>query len=639
MSATSTTSAAISATDALRLVKYAVGQPVTLECQADGGPIAWDGGGDGFSWTDGLNWSLDRIPNACDAATIETGATVTHASGANAVRSVAADSPLDLTGGTLTLRDTVAVAGLFRLQGGTLANAQVQVPATSAPLVLTTTGGTLDKVVMNADMDVSTSYSYVNIANGLTLNGTATIGTNSGIYFNGSGEQALDGSGEVVFTSGGGQLYNYGNTVLHLGAGLLIHGGYGGIGGQQSTSQMLNDGTIDCDLATAYMDVGSYDVWTNAGIVAASNGCTTRLRGPWGSTGTLELDSTSTLSLGGAFSSDQIGTISRSGGTINLTGVMTNPATFTLDAQTGSWNMVGGTLKGGTLESADGARLIYTTSGGTLDGVAMNADMDLTTSYSYVNIANGLTLNGVATIGTNSGIYFNGAGEQALDGSGEVVFTSGGGQLYNYGNTVLHLGADLLVHGGYGGVGGQQGTSQMLNDGTIDCDLATAYMDVGLYDVWTNTGTVAASNGCTTRLRGPWSNAGTLGLDSTSTLNLGGAFSSDQVGTISRSGGTINLTGVMDQPRYVYAERHHRQLESAGRNDQGRHPCRQRRIEAHLHDQWRHAGQRGDERRHGPDHQLLVREYRQRCNIEWGRDDRDQFRHLLQRRGRAGPRR
>ena len=62
----------------------------------------------------------------------------------------------------------------------------------------------------------------------------------------------------------------------------------------------------------------------------------------------------------------------------------------------------------------------------------MNADMDLSTSYSYVNIANGLTLNGIATIGTNAGIYFNGTREQALDGSGEIVFTSGDGQLYNY---------------------------------------------------------------------------------------------------------------------------------------------------------------------------------------------------------------
>ena len=56
-----------------------------------------------------------------------------------------------------------------------------------------------------------------------------------------------------------------------------------------------------------------------------------------------------------------IGTFTNSGGTVNLTGTLNNTAsTLTLNATTGSWNLAGGTISGGTLAFADGQNPLIT---------------------------------------------------------------------------------------------------------------------------------------------------------------------------------------------------------------------------------------------------------------------------------------
>src|SRR5205085_7434037 len=78
-------SGVIVAGDALRTLRYAGGQPVTLACSAYGARVSWDGGGDGIDWSKPLNWSGDRLPTACDAVTIASATPVVHDSGSNAV--------------------------------------------------------------------------------------------------------------------------------------------------------------------------------------------------------------------------------------------------------------------------------------------------------------------------------------------------------------------------------------------------------------------------------------------------------------------------------------------------------------------------------------------------------------------------
>ena len=96
---------------------------------------------------------------------------------------------------------------------------------------------------------------------------------------------------------------------------------------------------------------------------------------------------------------------------MNLLGTLDNTGTtLALNATTGSWNLVGGTLEGGTLSESGGAELVFTSSGGTLDGVTTDSDLDLASNaYAYATIKDGLTLNNATVYlgnasGTTSGL-------------------------------------------------------------------------------------------------------------------------------------------------------------------------------------------------------------------------------------------
>jgi hypothetical protein len=533
----------VTASDALRTLRFVVGQPVTLDCQSDGNPIAWDGGGDGTSWTDGLNWDLDRVPNSCDDATIAAGPTVVYPSGDNGVRNVASAAPLDITGGTLTLRGTINVPALFRMKGGTLVNAHVLVPGNMSPLVFTSSGGTLKAATVDSAIDSSVTSAYAYIDGGLTLNGTAQVGQSGGFFFLGSDEQSLKGTGTISLNASAAQVYNYNNT-LHVAPGITIHGANGSVGGNQGTSHMTLDGTVSAD-AAGILYVGSYASWTNTGTLKAVSSGTMTLAGPWSNTGTLMLDATGTVNLGGTFDTTGIGTVSRTGGTVNLTGQLANTGlTLTLDAAKGTWRFLGGKITGGTVAQSGGSELLFTSSGGDLDGVTLANGADLTASSAYTYVDNGLTLHGTAEIGPNAGFFFLGSNEQMLAGDGTIAFNGSNAQVYNYSNT-LHIGPDIHIHGPNGTVGGNQVASHMTLDGTVTAD-APGTLYVGSYASWVNNGTLTASGGGNLYLQGPWSNQGTLSLDASSTITMAGTFGTSGLGTISRSGGTINLTGQMN---------------------------------------------------------------------------------------------
>src|SRR6185295_10980035 len=96
---------------------------------------------------------------------------------------------------------------------------------------------------------------------------------------------------------------------------------------------------------------------------------------------------------GGAFSTTDIGKIERIGGTIKIDGQFDNTgATLTLNEQTGSWLLEGGTLKGGHLITSGGAT--FRPRSGVWDGLTVESDVQLENGDSLV-LRNGLTLNAV----------------------------------------------------------------------------------------------------------------------------------------------------------------------------------------------------------------------------------------------------
>ena len=96
--------------------------------------------------------------------------------------------------------------------------------------------------------------------------------------------------------------------------------------------------------------------------------------------------------------------------------------TLALDGTTGSWNLAGGRIRGGTVTASNGAELVFTSSAGTLDGVTAASDLDLASNNdANVQIVDGLTLNATAWLGNAAGttfgqMFFNATG--TLGGTG-----------------------------------------------------------------------------------------------------------------------------------------------------------------------------------------------------------------------------
>src|SRR5678815_12205 len=100
-------------------------------------------------------------------------------------------------------------------------------------------------------------------------------------------------------------------------------------------------------------------------------------------------------------------------------------ATLALNAATGSFQLVNGTIKNGTITGTDGAGIVLPTfTAGTLEGVSLGADLPLGNGAT-LSIRNGLTLVGGARLLLGSapnGATVQFLGTQTLDGTGEVVF-------------------------------------------------------------------------------------------------------------------------------------------------------------------------------------------------------------------------
>ncbi len=130
-------------------------------------------------------------------------------------------------------------------------------------------------------------------------------------------------------------------------------------------------------------------------IWEALSGSTANLNGAWSNLGgTITADATSTLNLGGSFSTPNLGTLSlAAGSSVNVTGAWNNSGqNFTFNAATGSWTLNGGTITGGSLSFADSKTLaIAANTANLLSGVTVNGDLTLNTISARTMIAVGTT--------------------------------------------------------------------------------------------------------------------------------------------------------------------------------------------------------------------------------------------------------
>ncbi len=178
---------------------------------------------DGF-WDVPANWSTGSVPNSGDDVVIDRGTAnpiVTINGGAPSIRSLQSTEKLVLGGGILTVEQTLQSSNKVTIAGGILKNATIVI---GTELELTTSGGRLDGVTVNGDLDLSQVNGVnVSITNNLILNGTMYIGNTNGsthgvVYFGDfqSSSETFSGAATVVFGGNNNNtLYNYSGTVEH----------------------------------------------------------------------------------------------------------------------------------------------------------------------------------------------------------------------------------------------------------------------------------------------------------------------------------------------------------------------------------------------------------------------------------------
>ena len=473
-----------------------------------------------------------------------------------------------------------AQTGPWQMAGGTICGGTVTT-TNGALLVGTSQGGVLDGVTLNGDLSLTAHHAQVTVTNGLVLNGTAYVGPPTlqnnprygAIWF--AGSQMLSGNGTVVFGQGyeagnNGLFLSYGATVLTVGPGITVRGRRGWIGGRAvygwtppSDVSVVNQGRIVAEEAGGSMTIAGRSC-PNLGVLQATNGGALYLNvDSWANGGTYRVNG-GTLSLGGAFLTADLGAVECTNGVVNVTGTLNNTnAELVLNAQTGPWQMAGGTIRGGTVTTTNGALLVGTSQGGVLDGVTLNGDLSLTAHHAQVTVTNGLVLNGTAYVGPptlqNSprygAIWF--AGSQMLSGNGTVVFGQGyeagnNGLFLSYGGTVLTVGPGITVRGRLGWIGGRAvygwtppSDVSVVNQGRIVAEEPGGSMTIAGRSC-TNLGVLQATNGGALYLNvDSWANGGTYRVNG-GTLSLGGAFLTADLGAVECTNGVVNVTGTLN---------------------------------------------------------------------------------------------
>ncbi len=324
-------------------------------------------------------------------------------------------------GGTLDLQSSLlnldATTGSWNLLGGTIKNGTLN-ESGGAKLVLTNSGGALTSMTVNGDLDLTQQANTgLGFYGGLVLNGTVFLGNDAGttygrLYFGDTSSNAgsLTGTGTVVFGgSGSNFIQNASNQAgaagtLTIGSGITIRGKNGALYNNYTNGSLVNQGTINIDTAGGTIQLGGSgtSTFTNQGTVNVSAGV---------------------LNLYGNLTLAGLGTLNRTGGTVNLGGTLDlQSSLLNLDATTGSWNLLGGTIKNGTLNESGGAKLVLTNSGGALTSMTVNGDLDLTQQANTgLGFYGGLVLNGTVFLGNDAGttygrLYFGGNRSQGGDG-------------------------------------------------------------------------------------------------------------------------------------------------------------------------------------------------------------------------------
>ena len=555
--------------------------------------VSWDGGGDGTSWTDPLNWDGDAVPTISDDVTIDVAADPTVTVGAGntdedvAAASVTTAEAMYLRGGTLTLGGTFTTSAQVLLgdrgfgRTGTIAGGRLE---TAVGGEFVAERGYLDGVTLAGSMVAEDpSGAFLTITNNLTLDGGTLTVRDAQVGFSGGG--SFSGTGTVALP-----FANFENPIISSDADLAIDTGVtirGARGTISASGSITNFGTILADEPSnqqpTYIEVrpnGPVDRLQNFGTIRAATGGDMRLRnlenraggtvevadntaaieltGDWTNTGgTLALTGGG-LALGGQFAMSDLGTFNRNGGDLYLNGELDNTGQTLTLAKTGPLILGGSpvtsfpaaTILGGTIGPlAAGADFAWDRV--ILDGVEIAGDLTVfpppAVGNAEVTVRNGLTLDGATLflrpMAFRSALLDFAGGPQTLGGTGTVSLPEAGRSSASFGKSFsgeLLIGPDVTISGVSTSFNNGR-SGPIRNQGTILLDGGTGTINtVNFNGEFVNEGTITVAHA---HARGRIANAagGLVEVTPQGALELRDAWSN--AGTLRLDGGELALGG------------------------------------------------------------------------------------------------
>jgi hypothetical protein len=402
--------------------------------------------------------------------------------------------------------------------------------------VTTTSGGTLASVQLNGDLVMNTTSANVLIT-GSTRFAAARLQANNATLYIPAGYTLSDlvqaegagvGTRVLALASGVSGTVTFGaSAVVRLaagaGAGLSI--------ADSSVATLINNGLITAEAPGQTLTIGITHL-TNNGTIQALAGSSVSLADTFTNTGLL------------------IGVT----GQLNITGTLNNVgATQTLNATTGSWRLVTGTISGGTINQLDGQVLTTTTSGGTLASVQLNGDLVMNTTSANVLIT-GSTRFAAARLQANNATLYIPAGYTLSDlvqaegagvGTRVLALASGVSGTVTFGASAV---VRLAAGAGAGLSIADSSVATLINNGLITAEAPGQTLTIGITHL-TNNGTIQAALGGSLVIVGQAAGAGNYLVNDNSTLTsdglIGNSLSVSGAATI-RSNGAASGTSKLN---------------------------------------------------------------------------------------------
>ncbi len=459
---------------------------------------------DGGFWDDAANWSTGEVPGPNESVQIGVpgGATITHRTGDSAIRSLAANNPLVLSGGTLSVAESSVIADTLDLSGTLSGEGDVTIVGTLNWSGGKMTGSGRTVIAPGATANLSGS-STITLARPLENAGT--------VNYSGPGLQFGDATaGEVVFSNFPGGAFN-----------VIGDGDF-----QQATlaAHVFNNAGILNKVSGS--GVANFDViLNNSGTINTTQGEFRFSRGG-------NQDGTVDVSAGSAvgFSSELTFT-ERS----RLTGSGTIRFASGIHTLAGEINVTGQVVVSGTaVFDAPFSLPTLTLAGGTISG---SADLSITGTFEWSTgnmTGTGrtiLTQGGVANItgpqGRNLARSFDNFGTVNYTGSGLLVGSSASPtdavEIFNHVGGVINVTASADFNRA------SNAAHFVQNEGTFHKSGAGTFTVVGV--PVNNTGTIRVSGG-SLFLEHPLDNSGTIDVSAGSVLFVTGTFQQTALATI-----------------------------------------------------------------------------------------------------------